>query len=509
MRLKIMSCLHALLVVVVLILLPATIRSEHTPPGAGSSSNSGHYHHHPQHSLSDSSSAFSYYQHQEYSTLDRPEMIAPSYYSTTTEEIQLFEPSSQSSSTEDLFFSSSFTTTHKNKHAREEGGDFVIDQMWMSDDSDDEDDDDGHSSMLSTASIRAGARMSGRMEDATCERMHAMRGGARSPVRSSRPPPRRPARVVLGLPRGGGAATQTHTLVQSEVMKKLLVSALVTLVFEGMMGHVLEFLKICMQTGNDDTTYLRVIQQITAEKGIFGLWDGFVPWGVVQAVSKGAVFGVAHALALKMLVPAAEDGKLPMALALTLAGGIGGGFQGFVLSPTLLLKTRVMTNAAFREKMSALRTTWLSFRIGYDVVMQEGLFALMKGSRVFATKRIFDWASRYYFADLFELLFLNVKDGAGLSFLEKSLASFLGGIASTCVTLPLDVLVAKTQDAKKAGMKVSPFRLFMDELDEKGVAGLQRAYLRGFEARLLHVCLTTVVIKTVSPVVYNKMFGNG
>jgi Mitochondrial carrier protein len=110
---------------------------------------------------------------------------------------------------------------------------------------------------------------------------------------------------------------------------------------------------------------------------------------------------------------------------------------------------------------------------------------------VFATKRVFDWASRYYFADLFEDIFRMVK-GAGLSVSEQSIASLLGGVASTCLTLPLDVLVAKTQDAKKAGVKVSALTMFMDELREKGAKGLSDAYLRGFAARLLHVCLTTV-----------------
>lgn len=192
-----------------------------------------------------------------------------------------------------------------------------------------------------------------------------------------------------------------------------------------------------------------------------------------------------------MLVPAAENGKMPMAFALTLAGGIGGGFQGYVLSPTLLLKTRVMTNTVFREKMSPLKTTMLSFRVGYDVVKTEGLVTLMKGANVFATKRVFDWASRYFFANLFEDLISSMKGGS-LSIGEKSIASLLGGVASTCLTLPLDVLVAKTQDAKKAGVKVSAMSLFMDELREKGAKGLSDAYLRGFTARLLHVCLTTV-----------------
>lgn len=116
----------------------------------------------------------------------------------------------------------------------------------------------------------------------------------------------------------------------------------------------------------------------------------------------------------------------------------------------------------------------------------------MKGANVFATKRVFDWASRYFFADLFESLFSTLNNGGALTVAEKSASSLLGGVFSTLVTLPLDVLVAKTQDAKKAGVKVSALKLFQDELREKGLSGLRNAYMRGFEARLLHVCLTTL-----------------
>jgi hypothetical protein len=259
-----------------------------------------------------------------------------------------------------------------------------------------------------------------------------------------------------------------------------------------MLGHILEFLKIVMQTAPSDTTYAKVIADITATKGIAGLWDGFLPWGVIQALFKGAVFGFAHATASGFLVPLAEEGKLPMTLALTLAGGIGGGFQGIVLSPTLLLKTRVMTNPIFREKMSLFRTTWLSFLVGFDVIQKEGFMTLMKGANVFATKRVFDWSTRFFFSDLFEALFVQMKGGAALTVTEKTMSSFLGGVLSTCSTLPLDVLVAKTQDAKKAGVQVSAWKLFQDELREKGWSGLRNSYMRGFEARLLHVCTTTM-----------------
>ena len=72
-----------------------------------------------------------------------------------------------------------------------------------------------------------------------------------------------------------------------------------------------------------------------------------------------------------------QQGKIPMQAALTLAGGIAGGIQGYVLSPTLLLKTRVMTNDVFREKMSLWKTSLLSFKIGNQVIQNEGVGALM------------------------------------------------------------------------------------------------------------------------------------
>jgi hypothetical protein len=67
------------------------------------------------------------------------------------------------------------------------------------------------------------------------------------------------------------------------------------------------------------------------------------------------VFGFAQAFAKNQLQPLVEQKYISSSTANILAGGIGGGFQGFVLSPTLLLKTRVMTDPVFRENMSMLK----------------------------------------------------------------------------------------------------------------------------------------------------------
>jgi hypothetical protein len=237
-----------------------------------------------------------------------------------------------------------------------------------SDDNDSDDNsNDGQSSMLSTASLqRKKIPSSSRKFDqwtngVSIRRINYRRNNDKIHKKKVRSSFNHLYQSVLAI--RGGSSTSRPSMIktdsqqqhwishlflvayQSQVSRNLMVSAIVTLVFEAMIGHILEFLKIIMQTSNDleSISYIQVLRTITAEKGILGLWDGFCPWGIVQAVCKGAVFGLAHATALQVLKPLAEKKYIPMALALTLAGGIGGGFQGYILSPTLLLKTRVMT----------------------------------------------------------------------------------------------------------------------------------------------------------------------
>jgi len=394
------------------------------------------------------------------------------------------------------------------------------------DDDDDDDDDDGHSSMLSNASIRkrvsvgVGASSSDTSRGlparftSNMKKNQKIKNGSNdmnyafssnlSKFTTTTSKKYDPLNRLLQV-RGGASASPVRA---DEFAKRLIAAAVATLLYEGSIGHILEFLKIAMQTAPVGTTYISILKSITDEKGIVGAWDGFIPWGVVQSIFKGGVFGLAHAMAKTYLNIFVEKGLLTKQVALTLAGGIAGGFQGFVLSPTLLLKTRVMTNPVFRENMSLLKTTLLSFAIGFDVVKNEGLLALMKGADIFAMKRVFDWSTRYYFSDLFQSLMLQYGAGYNgvLSSKEKIAASLLAGTASTIMTLPLDVIVAKSQDAKKAGVKVSAWETFTQDFKVGGWKGLYDANMMGFEARLLHVCFTTVVMQFGSPLIFELLF---
>ena len=44
--------------------------------------------------------------------------------------------------------------------------------------------------------------------------------------------------------------------------------------------------------------------------------------------------------------------------------------------------------------------------------------------------------------------------------------------------------------------------------NEGGLKGLYDANMRGFEARLAHVCFTTVVMKTGSGIMYDFLYGS-
>jgi hypothetical protein len=235
---------------------------------------------------------------------------------------------------------------------------------------------------------------------------------------------------------------------------------------------------------------------MVSQKGLKGVWDGFFPWGTLQAVAKGAVFSSAHIAARNGLEPWVKNKTLPSQVAEVIAGGVGGGFQGLALSPLLLLKTRVMTDPIFRGNASLWQTCISSTKVGMQIINKEGPTALMKGAVMFSGKRVADWSSRYLFAEGIEYYFQSRHVGTKLNNWEKSAASLLGGALSTVVTIPMDVMVAQIQQASKAGQKVSAIDAFRQQMKEGGMGQVVAFSTRGLLARVAHVSLTTLVMKT-------------
>lgn len=285
----------------------------------------------------------------------------------------------------------------------------------------------------------------------------------------------------------------------------------VTILYEFFGGHTLEFLKVVKQTTPD--SYIEILRKLTAQKGLSGLLDGYLPWGLIQALFKGSVFGFAHGFCRNTLEPytRAEVGSdsaaarnptskqvLSPMTSSVISGGFGGLFQGLVLSPLLLLKTRVMTDDVFRQKMSMGDTIKNSTIIGGRVIKNEGLLSLMKGSGVFSFKRVMDWSTRYMFSEFFKKVLYTDRGQYSLSLAQSMGVSILGGTASAIVTIPIDVLVAQIQQAKKAGQKVPILETFLHQFRNGGLKNLVAFSTKGFVARWLHIAFTTALMRTVA-----------
>lgn len=149
-----------------------------------------------------------------------------------------------------------------------------------SDDDDDDDDDsgdDGANKMLSTTSVRlcriATVQCKNTMACTASSSIHVagsqpVADGAKKNNHLAIPPERCRKQRVPTFPsvtepmlttRGGeSTAAPSSATIDNEFSRRLVVAALVTLLYEAIIGHLLEFLKIVMQTSPPGTSYTQV-----------------------------------------------------------------------------------------------------------------------------------------------------------------------------------------------------------------------------------------------------------
>ena len=294
----------------------------------------------------------------------------------------------------------------------------------------------------------------------------------------------------------GAVAFSAHAPSRGESpLAKFVIGGLVTIVFETSGGHFIELLKISKQTSNE--SYFAIARKVTSTKGLAGTLDGFFPWGFLQSLAKGSVFAWGQAASMQLMhdVPGASKETKTV-----LSGGAGGFVQGVAMSPLLLLKTRVMTDPAFRNSGGIVATAVASARVGGRLVATEGPAALFKGVGVFSLKRALDWTTRYLFVVMVEEALRARKPvspgakTAKLSDGEVVFSALAGGSLSALSTIPMDVMVAAKQGAGSAGKKVGILETFQSQIKAGGLVGTLGFATRGLGARVVHVALTTLMM---------------
>jgi len=285
---------------------------------------------------------------------------------------------------------------------------------------------------------------------------------------------------------------------------KMFISAITAWVFELGIGHYIEVQKISKQATN--LSYMGIHRNLVGTKGYAGILDGFFPWGTLQAIAKGGSFGLGHSAAKSGFRSIGWTDKYPK-MSEVMAGGIGGFIQGIVLNPVLLLKTRVVTDPAYRASGGVWETARMSTDVGFQVIKREGVMGLTTGGLMFTSKRFFDWTTRFLFVEMMESIFKGGDDSVKLSKPTQYTAALCGGALSAISTVPMDVMVAVQQSAGAANKNVSTVDLFKEKYAKGGMNGILQFGTKGLVARIAHVGLTTLVMKSMASefyVLYSK-----
>ena len=137
------------------------------------------------------------------------------------------------------------------------------------------------------------------------------------------------------------------------------------------------------------------------------------------------------------------------------------------------------------------------------MIEKEGFMALTKGMGIFSIKRFFDWVTRFGFVEIVQTAVKAQQDGKKLTQTQKIACALAGGSLSAVSTIPIDVMVATVQQASKAGEGVSAMQVFGERFKDGTLLAFAT---RGLVARVAHVALTTLLMKTITSMVYDVMY---
>lgn len=223
------------------------------------------------------------------------------------------------------------------------------------------------------------------------------------------------------------------------------------------LGQPFEVLKTHMAAHRSDSL-VAAMQKTYSRGGIFGFYQGLIPWAWIEASTKGAILLFAsseidHRLKSNFGMDSAISGIL---------AGMGGGIaQAYTtMGFCTFMKTVEVTRHKSISNPSANTST---LQIAYQVWKKEGIKGLNKGVSAVALRQMTNWGSRIGISRITENIMMTMgpsnKDEKGetskgdgkrkLSTGEKLLASVIGG-ALGCWNQPIEVIRVEMQSQAKA-----------------------------------------------------------
>ncbi|KAF8540784.1 mitochondrial carrier domain-containing protein [Trichophaea hybrida] len=210
------------------------------------------------------------------------------------------------------------------------------------------------------------------------------------------------------------------------------------------LGQPLEVIKTHMAANRGDNV-LTAIKKSWGRGGVFGFYQGLIPWAWIEASTKGAVL---------LFVSSEAEYHARAFGAGSFTAGITGGVIGGVAQAyaTMGFCTCMKTVEITRHKQAASGVKPPStFAVFADIYRREGIAGINKGVNAVAIRQMTNWGSRFGLTRLAEQGVRNVTgkgENERLNAYEKILASALGGGLSAW-NQPIEVIRVEMQSKKE------------------------------------------------------------
>lgn len=207
------------------------------------------------------------------------------------------------------------------------------------------------------------------------------------------------------------------------------------------LGQPLEVIKTTM-AANRSLSLLQAGKMVWSRGGLFGFYQGLIPWAWIEASTKGAVL---------LFVSAEAEYRFKTMGASNFLAGMGGGVTGGVAQAYLTMgfctcmKTVEITRAKQAGVAGAPQQS--SFQVFQEIFRKEGIRGINKGVNAVAIRQMTNWGSRFGLSRLAEEGIKNLSGKKGddkLNAVEKIAASVVGGGLSAW-NQPIEVIRVEMQ----------------------------------------------------------------
>ncbi|KAJ3067182.1 Mitochondrial DNA replication protein yhm2 [Podochytrium sp. JEL0797] len=205
------------------------------------------------------------------------------------------------------------------------------------------------------------------------------------------------------------------------------------------LGQPFEVIKTQMAS-NRGLTIAGSLKTVWSRGGVFGFYQGLIPWAWIEAATKGAVlmFTVSE-LEYHFRVMGASPGT---------AGILGGMGGGIVQAYTTMGFCTFMKTVEVTRHKGGSGPQKSTIQVATEIFKREGIAGINKGVNAVAVRQCTNWGSRFGFSRIAEDLIRGKDSSRKLSDLEKVAASSLGGALSTW-NQPIEVIRVEMQSQLK------------------------------------------------------------